>query len=390
MKSNDNYGVTILMPCLNEAETIVQCIEDAKSFIFSSNLPGEVLISDNGSSDASVELALSAGARVISTDIKGYGAALHNGIKNAAYKYIVMGDADHSYDFSNLQKFIEKLEQGADLVVGDRFQGGIEKGAMPFLHKYLGNPVLSFIGRLIFSSDIKDFHCGLRSFDRSKILSLGLKTNGMEFASEMIIKAELRGLIIKQTPTVLRRDGRSRAPHLRTWRDGWRHLVFMLSMSPKYLYLFPGTFCFILGLIGLVLLSFLHTNGIVELGNLSFGPGTAQLSSISILMGIQLVYVWVAVRTLAQKTNILPMSKAINFIYSKVGFNVQFVSGLLLLLLGTTSGILATFEWIHSTREINGSYHIRLAWASTFVFSSVQVLLGSFITLYLKPDNSSH
>lgn len=390
MKSNDNYGVTILMPCLNEAETIVQCIEDAKSFIFSSNLPGEVLISDNGSSDASVELALSAGARVISTDIKGYGAALHNGIKNAAYKYVVMGDADHSYDFSSLKEFIEKLENGADLVVGDRFLGGIEKGAMPFLHKYLGNPVLSFIGRLIFNSDIKDFHCGLRSFDRNKILSLGLKTTGMEFASEMIIKAELRGLIIKQTPTVLRPDGRSRAPHLRTWRDGWRHLVFMLSMSPKYLYLFPGTFCFTVGLVGLISLTFLQTNGIVELGKLSFGPGTAQLSSISILMGIQLVYVWVAVRTLAQKTNVLPMSKAINFIYSKVGFNVQFVSGLLLLLLGTTSGILAAFEWLHSTRDINGNYHIRLAWASTFVFSSFQVLLGSFITLYLKPDNSSH
>lgn len=383
----DDYGVTVLMPCLNEAETVVQCIIDAKKFLSSLDIPSEILISDNGSSDESVNLALSAGARVVKTDVKGYGAALQNGIQNASYKYIIMGDADHSYDFSNLKEFIKKLEEGADMVVGDRFHGGIQKGAMPFLHKYLGNPVLSFLGRFIFKSDIKDFHCGLRSFDRDKIRSLALKTNGMEFASEMIIKALLRGLTIEQAPTVLRPDGRSRAPHLRTWRDGWRHLVFMLSMSPKFIYLFPGIFCFSCGLVGLILMSLLNTDGTVNLGKHSLGPGALQLFSTSMLVGIQLAYVWAAVRTLAQQRDILPRSSAINFIYSRIGFNVQVIAGALLLIIGITLGMSATLEWAYSAYDPNQTYYVRLAWASSLVFASIQVLLGSFITLYLNPED---
>ena len=223
--------ITILMPCLNEAETIATCIRKAKRFLTDNQIDGEVLVSDNGSTDGSQEIAKSEGARVISTDIRGYGSALINGTKNAHGKYIIMGDADDSYDFLNLMPFVEKLREGYDLVMGNRFAGGIEDGAMPWLHRYIGNPLLSFIGRLLYSSKIKDFHCGLRAYNRESILKLNLQTTGMEYASEMVVKAELNGLKIAEVPTTLSKDGRSRSPHLRTFRDGWRHLKLLLTYA---------------------------------------------------------------------------------------------------------------------------------------------------------------
>jgi glycosyltransferase involved in cell wall biosynthesis len=208
--------LTILLPCLNEADTLGACIGKARRFLESSGIRGEILIADNGSTDASREIAASFGARVVSVDLKGYGAALQGGIAAARGRFVVMGDADDSYDFSSLMPFVERLRAGADLVVGNRFQGGIAPGAMPFLHRYLGNPLLSFLGRLFFSVPIGDFHCGLRGFDRERLLALDLRTTGMDYASEMIVRAALAGYAIAEVPTTLKPDGRSRRPHLRT------------------------------------------------------------------------------------------------------------------------------------------------------------------------------
>ncbi|MBI1214682.1 MAG: glycosyltransferase [Alphaproteobacteria bacterium] len=228
------------MPCLNEIETIETCIKKAMTYLEKSGVKGEVLIADNGSTDGSQATAEKLGARVVAIADKGYGAALRGGIAAARGKYVIMGDSDDSYDFLNLDPFVEKLREGYDLVMGNRFQGGIMPGAMPPLHRYLGNPVLSFFGRLFFSIPIGDFHCGLRGFDRAAILSLGLQTQGMEFASEMVVRASLARLKMAEVPTVLSKDGRSHPPHLRSWRDGWRHLRFLLLFSPTWLYIIPA------------------------------------------------------------------------------------------------------------------------------------------------------
>src|SRR6202789_1351216 len=237
------------MPCLNEAETVVTCVTKAVKFLADSGGSGEVVLADNGSTDGSQELAADAGARVVPVSDKGYGNALMGGILAAGGEYVIMGDADDSYDFSNLMPFVTELRKGADLVMGNRFAGGIAPGAMPALHRYLGNPVLSFIGRLFFRSKIGDFHCGLRGFRRDSVLALGLQATGMEFASEMVVKATLAGQRITEVPTMLARDGRSRPPHLRSWRDGWRHLRFLLMYSPRGLFLVPGVACILVGLI---------------------------------------------------------------------------------------------------------------------------------------------
>ncbi|MFC0676970.1 glycosyltransferase family 2 protein [Lysobacter korlensis] len=241
--------LTILMPCLNEAETLAACIAKAQRFLADHGVQGEVLVADNGSTDGSIEIARQLGAQVIHVPIKGYGAALIHGIEAARGAYIVMGDSDESYDFSALAPFLTQLDQGADLVMGNRFRGGIAPGAMPVLHRYLGNPVLTFIGRLFFNVDAGDFHCGLRAFRTESIRRLRLSSRGMEFASEMIVKSAVAGLTIREVPTTLSPDGRSRAPHLRTWRDGWRHLRFLLMYSPRWLFLYPGLLAMALGLV---------------------------------------------------------------------------------------------------------------------------------------------
>ncbi|MCK9516176.1 MAG: glycosyltransferase family 2 protein [Ottowia sp.] len=246
--------LTILMPCLDEAETLATCIRKARSFLDQNAVDGEVMIADNGSTDGSQEIARREGAVVVDVAKRGYGAALLGGIRASRARYIIMGDADDSYDFTNLMPFVAKLRQGADLVMGNRFKGGIADGAMPFLHRWLGNPVLSFLGRLFFRIPVGDFHCGLRGFNRQRITELGLLTPGMEFASEMVVKSALSDYDIAEVPTTLSPDGRSRAPHLRTWRDGWRHLRFLLLFSPRYLYLVPGLALLIAGLLGVAML----------------------------------------------------------------------------------------------------------------------------------------
>ena len=248
--------LTILMPCLNEAKTLGACIQAARRYLDEADIDGEVLIADNGSTDGSVEIATASGVRVVNAPLRGYGAALIAGINAARGSYIIMGDADCSYDFSSLEAYVDRLRAGADLVMGNRFKGGIAPGAMPPLHQYLGNPVLSFIGRLFFRIPIGDFHCGLRGFSQQSIQRLGLVTPGMEFASEMVAKAALAKLRVEEVPTMLRPDGRDRPPHLNTWRDGWRHLRFLLLFCPRWLFLYPGLSLLALGLFGFFVLQF--------------------------------------------------------------------------------------------------------------------------------------
>ena len=283
--SDNGLELTILMPCLNEAETLAICIEKAQNFLTHNGIRGEVLIADNGSTDGSQDIARRYGARVVDIPSRGYGAAISGGIDAALGRYIIMGDADDSYDFSNLQPFVTKLRDGYDLVMGNRFKGGIAPGAMPKLHKYLGNPVLTFVGRLFFSSPCNDFHCGLRGFSRSSIQSLHLCTTGMELASEMVVKATLHGLKITEVPTTLSKDGRSRAPHLRSWRDGWRHLRFLLMYSPRWLFFYPGLCLFFAGLFGMVLL----TPGAVRFRGVTFDVHTLLLSGTATIIGFQVL-----------------------------------------------------------------------------------------------------
>ena len=242
--------LTILMPCLNEAETLACCIQKAQAFLKRSRVAGEVLIADNGSTDGSQAIAVSLGARVVSVPVRGYGAAIIEEIETARGRFVVMGDSDDSYDFSALDSFVAELRAGADLVMGNRFKGGIKPGAMPWLHRYVGNPVLTTLGRWFFNSDCGDFHCGLRGFNRAAILRLDLQASGMEFASEMVVKATVHGLRIAEVPVTLWPDGRTRAPHLRSWRDGWRHLRFLLLFSPRSLFFYPGAMLAAIGLRG--------------------------------------------------------------------------------------------------------------------------------------------
>ena len=275
--------LTILLPCLNEAETIAACIAEAHAFLLDSGIVGEVVIADNGSTDGSQALAEAHGARVVPIEHKGYGHALSGGMAAARGRFVAMGDADGSYNFGDLGPFIEHLRNGADLVVGNRFVGGIDDGAMPPLHRYLGTPVISFLGRLFFSIDLGDFNCGLRAVNRSSILGLDLETTGMEFASEMIVRSALADLVIEEVPATLRKDGRSRDPHLRTWSDGWRHLRFMLLFSPRWLFQIPGLVLIALSLVFGTVLSF-HD---LVIGPFALSSGALVLSGGAFIVGVQ-------------------------------------------------------------------------------------------------------
>ena len=298
--------LTILMPCLNEAETISTCVGKAQSFLARAGIAGEVLIADNGSSDGSVALAQREGARVIAVAERGYGAALRAGVAAARGHFVVMGDADDSYDFSGLDPFIAKLRAGCDLVMGNRFAGGIAPGAMPFLHRYLGNPILSFIGRAFFRARIGDFHCGLRGFRRDAILGLGLQTSGMELASEMVVRAAIDNLTIAEVPTTLAVDGRSRPPHLRTWHDGWRHLRFLLMFSPRWLFLYPGLALIALGMFGVAVL---FPGPLMISADFGFDDHTFLVSAIAVLVGVQVVGFGVIARHFATAHALLPPSR---------------------------------------------------------------------------------
>jgi glycosyltransferase involved in cell wall biosynthesis len=333
--------INIVMPCLNEAETLAICIEKAQRFIRENNLSGEVLIADNGSTDGSQQIATDLGARVVPVAARGYGAALIGGIAAAKGKYVAMGDADDSYDFLSLLPFLVKLRAGADLVMGNRFTGGIGPGAMPPLHRYLGNPVLSFLGRLFYNIKIGDFHCGLRAFSRDAILGLNLNTPGMEFASEMVVKASLQGLRIEDVPTKLVKDGRSRPPHLRSWRDGWRHLKFLLTFAPNWLFMVPGLILMLAGLFGLAFL----LPGDAQLGQITLGVHSLLYSAAFVLMGAQIVSFAYLARLFGIREGFWPQSDRMKSING--WFTVEFGSllGIALLLSGGVTAFLAVSTW---------------------------------------------
>jgi glycosyltransferase involved in cell wall biosynthesis len=275
--------LSVVLPCLNEARTITGCVREAMDALAASGIAGEVVVADNGSTDGSQDLATKAGARVVPIAAKGYGNALRGGIAAARGRYILMGDADGSYDFSHLPRFVERLRAGADLVMGNRFRGGIQPGAMPWKNRHIGNPVLSFVGRLFFRTGIGDFHCGLRAFTTDAYRRMDLRTTGMELASEIVIKSVLFGLRVEEVPTVLRKDGRDRPPHLRPWRDGWRHLRFMLLFSPRWLFWYPGIVLMALGLIlGGALLQ-----GPLPLGRITLDVHTLLFAAVAVLIGFQ-------------------------------------------------------------------------------------------------------
>ena len=287
--------LTILIPCLNEAQTLPSCVAKAKAFIERTSIVAEVLVSDNGSTDGSQELARSLGARVVDARERGYGAALITGIQAASGRFVIMGDGDDSYDFSQLEGFVDKLRQGADLVMGNRFKGGIAPGAMPPLHRYFGNPILSWLGRSFFRVNVGDFHCGLRGFSRDAMLRLGLVSPGMEFATEMVAKAALAGYSIREVPTTLSPDGRNRPPHLRTWRDGWRHLLFMLLFTPRWLFLIPGIFLAGGGFFGMAMLA----GGPQTLGPMGLDVHSMLYFSAAVIIGAQLVQFALLVKWIA-------------------------------------------------------------------------------------------
>jgi glycosyltransferase involved in cell wall biosynthesis len=277
--------VTVVLPCLNEARTLAGCIREARTALDAAGIAGEVVVADNGSTDGSQACAEQHGARVVPVREKGYGHALRGGIAAARGRFILMGDADGSYDFSHLPRFVTALRAGHDLVMGNRFRGGIQPGAMPWKNRWLGNPVLSFIGRLFFSTDLGDFHCGLRGFSAAACRRMNLRTTGMEFASEMVIKAVILGLKVTEVPTTLRPDGRGRPPHLRPWRDGWRHLSFMLLFSPRWLFFYPG----LLLMLGGTLLGAAVLPGPFALGRVQLDVHTLLFAAGGILIGFQAV-----------------------------------------------------------------------------------------------------
>ncbi len=294
--------LTVLMPCLNEAETLETCVAKALAFFARCGVDGEVLIADNGSTDGSLDIAKAAGARVVAVAERGYGAALKGGIEAARGRYVIMGDADDSYDFSSLEGMLAELRGGAELVMGNRFKGGIRPGAMPFLHRYLGNPVLSFLGRLFYRVPIGDFHCGLRGFLRDSIRSLHLETSGMEFASEMVVKSALHKLKIAEVPVTLSPDGRSRPPHLRTWRDGWRHLRFLLLFSPRWLFFIPGFLLLLLGIIGMGLIA----ASPVFVMNVGLDIHTMAYAGAAVLLGFQMLLFAVLTKQAGMRAGWLP------------------------------------------------------------------------------------
>ena len=378
----DKVVLSIVMPCLNEAATVTVCIQKALTFLKENNITGEVIVADNGSTDGSQFLAIEHGARVVDVSERGYGSALMSGIREAKGEFIIMGDSDDSYDFLNLDLFFEKLQEGFDLVMGNRFQGVIEPGAMPFLHRYLGNPFLTFLGRLFFRSKVGDFHCGLRGFRKKSILSLGLATTGMEFASEMVVKSTLCGLAIAEVPTRLSVDGRDRAPHLRTWRDGWRHLRFLLIYSPKWLFLYPGLFLMILGIGSLILLSF----GQVRIGGVVYDIHTIVYAAFTVLIGFQVASFYIFSKEYAVSSGLLPPPKGGRKFFDSFSLEKGVMVGIVLFVLGVLGTVYSMFLW--STRgfgPLSPQHMMRIVIPSALCMGlSIQVCSGCFLLSILR------
>jgi glycosyltransferase involved in cell wall biosynthesis len=364
----DDLELTILMPCLNEAATVAACVDAAQLSLRELGVPGEVVVADNGSTDGSRELAVAHGARVVPVSERGYGAALLAGIEAARGRYVVMGDADLSYDFGEAGRYLDKLHQGYDLVMGNRFDGAIEPGAMPPLHRYLGNPVLSGLGRLFFASPAGDFHSGMRGFRREAIQGLRLRTTGMEFASEMIVRASLARLRIGEVPTTLRPDRRGRPPHLRTWRDGWRHLRFLLLYSPRWLFLYPGV-ALVLG--GLIVGAFVLPSARVH---------TLVYAAAAVIIGFQTILFALFTKIFAISEGLLPADPRLDRVFRYVTLETGLVVGLILLVIGFAGSLVALGIWsAASFGELDPTDTLRLVVVSaTALALGSETLLASF------------
>lgn len=373
--------LTILMPCLNEAETLEICIKKANDWLSRSGIDGEVLIADNGSTDGSQKIAQKNGARVVDVPVRGYGSALYYGCLAAQGEYIIMGDSDDSYDFSNLDVFVQKLDQGCDLVMGNRFLGGIAPGAMPWKNRYIGNPVLTFVGRALFKCPAKDFHCGLRGFTKNAFLRMDLRTTGMEFASEMVIKANLFGMKIAEVPTTLSKDGRSRPPHLRPWRDGWRHLRFMLLFSPRWLFLIPGIIIFILSSVSY----FLLLGNPLKIGNIVFDIHTLFYAQAGMTLGLISIILGIVVRLFGMREGLLQDHQLLFRARKTPILEIGSVLGVVLILIGVYLGFELLSDW--GSKDFGNLNHgelLRYVSLSTLLITFGGIgLLGSLIMGFL-------
>jgi glycosyltransferase involved in cell wall biosynthesis len=370
------------MPCLNEARTVSTCVKKALDFLDLHHIKGEMIIADNGSTDGSQAIALGLGARVVSAAARGYGSALRTGIEAARGKFVIMGDSEDSYDFSDLDPFLSKLREGCQLVMGNRFRGGIKRGAMRPLHRYLGNPVLTAIGRLLFGSACGDFHCGLRGFDRDAILGLDLQAPGMEFASEMVVKATISKLRIAEVPTTLSPDGRNRPPHLRSWRDGWRHLRLLLVLSPRWLFLYPGATIFLLGLAETLILF----NGDVAVGRLALSERSMVLTAAAINVGFEAMLFWVFANTIAFRRGLLLRHTNFERLRRAMPLERGLAVGIALILLGLVAFFGAISEWSGvGFGPLVGGKAMRLVIISgTTLVLGTQILYGSFFLYVLE------
>jgi glycosyltransferase involved in cell wall biosynthesis len=372
----EEVEVSVVMPCLNEAETLGTCIQKAQRAISEASIVGQVIIADNGSTDGSVEIAEMLGARVVHVKAKGYGNALMGGIAVARGRYIVMGDADDSYDFTHIPRFVERLRGGADLVMGNRFRGGIQKHAMPPLHKYFGNPALTGIGRIFFRSPVGDFYCGLRGFRKDSYEKMGLRTTGMEFATEMVVKATLLKLRIAEVPTTLSPDGRTRAPHLRTWRDGWRTLRFFLLYSPRWLFLQPGLVLMVVGtLLGLWLIPAPRT-----IGSVTLDVHTIVYAAVFILLGFQAIAFAVFTKLFAISEGLLPADPFLDKLFRYITLEVGLLAGSVMILLGLGTSIYAVGFWeARHFGALDYPHTMRIVIpAALFLTLGVQTVFSSF------------
>lgn len=368
--------VSVVLPCLNEAETVATVVAKARACLERLDVAGEVVVADNGSTDGSQDLARAAGARVVDVPVRGYGAALQAGISQARGTFVIMADADDSYAVDDLGPFIDALHGGADLVMGNRFAGGIERGAMPFLHRYLGNPVLSLIGRRFFRVPISDFHCGIRGFQRSRVLELGLRSPGMEFASEMVVRAGIEGLTITEVPTTLSPDGRSRPPHLRTWRDGWRHLRFMLAFSPRWFLLYPSLVLTVLGLLGTALL----LAGPLTVGETTFDLQTFVVAATALILGVQLGGMALVARAFTSALGMLPTSARLTRLVAQFALERGIIVGTALFVVGAALFATALTRWGQSGfGDLPTTAARRPILGMTLVIVGVQVVMVSFV-----------
>ncbi len=367
--------LSIVLPCLNEERTVGTCVAKAKKFLKQNNIRGEVIVADNGSTDRSFDTAESRGAKVVLVREKGYGSALRGGFDVATGRYIIMADADDSYDLSNLLPFVQKLREGYDLVMGNRFKGGIKKGAMPWHHRYIGNPILSFIGQLFFKTPAKDFHCGLRGFRKSAIEKMKLQTTGMELASEIVIKASIMNMNVCEVPTTLSPDGRRRRPHLRSFRDGWRHLRFLLIYSPAWLFLYPGIFLSFLG----GLLSLLLFFGPVNIGFRYIDFHTFIAAGSLMYIGLNMLTFAVITRVYAFYASLLPRAPRFFPLFKYINLERGLLAGFILLILGI---VLMSRAMLLSSdfAQIGFDNSVRLVFGGSLALvCGMQVILTSFV-----------